>query len=214
MVGAGAVGHGIVRWNGSEWRDVGGNLHDLVNSTNYNASANSFLVHDGTLYVGGSFSYAGGLEANRFAIWDGSSWCVTGDSVDTRVQTMAIYHDTLYVNCRDHLHWDTSNYVARWSGGPLEDTCAWAVAVPEADKPNMEFHVYRSQQGRLTCNGLPNGRYSLAIFSAAGQLLVQQVLEVIGGSGAVRSISPSHGIYLVVVTDGERQWSNRLVVDP
>lgn len=47
-VGAGSPGHGLVRWNGSQWRDVGGSMRDIYGTTQYNASANSFMLHEGS----------------------------------------------------------------------------------------------------------------------------------------------------------------------
>ncbi len=213
MVSAGAVGHGLVRWNGSQWHDVGGNLHDLVNSTNYNASANCFLVHEDKLYVGGSFSYACGLEANRFAIWDGSSWCVTGDSIDSRVQTMAIYHDTLYVNCRDNLHYAPSNFVARWNGGPLEDTCALAVGLQESPMAKDGIRAYQRSDGQVHLVGLDDTVQQWQLLDPAGREVGAGQLKAMNGHAYLPLLTCNPGLYIIVVRSGILSQAVKLALE-
>lgn len=68
--------NGIARWNGSEWRDVGGGLtggfEPKVLALHADESA-------GLLYVGGEFEQAGGTAAEKIAVWDGSEWSALGD---------------------------------------------------------------------------------------------------------------------------------------
>ncbi|MGH2544285.1 MAG: delta-60 repeat domain-containing protein [Ardenticatenaceae bacterium] len=57
---------------------------------------------DGTLYVGGDFSSAGGGVANRIARWVGASWRSLGDGVTgdypSKIDALALASDgTLYV---------------------------------------------------------------------------------------------------------------------
>ncbi len=68
--GAGVAGANLIaRWDGSAWSTLGSGLNGL---------ANAMLSHDDgagpALWVGGSFTQAGGVSAQRFARWNGSSW--------------------------------------------------------------------------------------------------------------------------------------------
>lgn len=132
---AGNAGHGLMRWNGSEWNDVGGSMRDIYGGTENNASVLSLLQHDDKLYVGGGFGYAGDIPANQFAIWDGTGWCANGDSLGNATRAMAFYHDTLFVNCRNELNSGPANYVARWTGGSLEQVCEPGVGIGDPRGP-------------------------------------------------------------------------------
>lgn len=55
------------------------------------------LADDGTLYVGGSFSTAGGIAANRIAMWDGADWSALGAGANGTIYAVAVAEDgTLY----------------------------------------------------------------------------------------------------------------------
>ena len=45
------------------------------------------------LYVGGNFTVAGGVVANRIARWDGSSWTPLGSGMNGPVQALAVFDD-------------------------------------------------------------------------------------------------------------------------
>lgn len=69
--------NGIAAWDGNSWSPLGTGL------TQQGAPANGGLVfaHDpdgfgDRIYVGGNFDEAGGVAAEDFAVWDGSSWSV------------------------------------------------------------------------------------------------------------------------------------------
>ncbi len=70
---------GIARWNGSVWSALG------VGIAPSPAAVRSLGVFDDgrgrALYVGGSFSYAGGILALGIARWDGQSWEALGQGL-------------------------------------------------------------------------------------------------------------------------------------
>ena len=55
----------IARWNGTDWRDVGGGT---------SATVHALALHGGRLYAGGVFTEAGGVATSRIASWDGQQW--------------------------------------------------------------------------------------------------------------------------------------------
>jgi hypothetical protein len=83
----------LARWTGSEWSFVGGIF-----------TGGSFLVayaleSDGTnIYLGGTFTNAGGTTVNNLAKWNGSSWSALGSGIDSGVVRALLYQSgRLYV---------------------------------------------------------------------------------------------------------------------
>ncbi len=82
----------IATWNGAEWAPLaGGGANDRISSLN--------VWDDGSgdgpaLYVGGSFTMAGGADAKSIARWDGVQWSPLGSGIDGgTVLAMAAYDD-------------------------------------------------------------------------------------------------------------------------
>jgi hypothetical protein len=67
--------NGIALWNGTSWSSLGGV------SGQYGGSVNALAISGTNLYVGGSFTNAGGVAANNIAVWDGSGWSTLGTGV-------------------------------------------------------------------------------------------------------------------------------------
>lgn len=99
----GNVGHGIIAWDGTNYHNVGGGLYWSPNDTYTLTGLRSMVVHNGLLYVGGGFNYAGTLESRGIAAWDGTGWCaVNGNLMVTGgdyVEDMAFWGDSLFVGC-------------------------------------------------------------------------------------------------------------------
>lgn len=73
----GAIVKGIARWDGTQWHALGSGL-----ATDYgDGSAYALAYHDGKLYVGGSFTKAGGVAARGLAAWDGANWSGVSDGL-------------------------------------------------------------------------------------------------------------------------------------
>ncbi|HYF66166.1 MAG TPA: hypothetical protein VD886_25280, partial [Herpetosiphonaceae bacterium] len=71
---------------------------------------------NGSVYVGGTFTTAGGVTVNRIARWDGSSWSALGGGMNLFVYALAVGSDgSLYASgnftTADGV---TANRVARW----------------------------------------------------------------------------------------------------
>lgn len=65
----------IALYNGSVWNTLAGGV---TLSTGTQAWAQSQIVWNGQLIVGGTFSAAGGVAANYLAAWDGAGWTQVG----------------------------------------------------------------------------------------------------------------------------------------
>jgi hypothetical protein len=81
-------GSRIAMWDGSTWSALG---------TGTDGPVNVIATQGLTLFVGGSFTNAGGAGANRIAQWDGTSWNPVGSGTDGPVYAIAITASYVYV---------------------------------------------------------------------------------------------------------------------
>ncbi|MBU0765010.1 MAG: PKD domain-containing protein [Bacteroidetes bacterium] len=101
----------IARWDGSQWKSVGGGLNAPVKSFAID-SINDFI------YVGGSFTLTGDSTPVRMiVVWDGDSWYDVGGGVNSDITDVAIYRGDLYVGgYMSEAGGIPVNYLARWDG--------------------------------------------------------------------------------------------------
>lgn len=100
--------------NNGTWEGVGAGVNGKV----------SAMVCDGNgnLYVGGSFTEAGGSPVNYIAKWDGSSWTALGDGMDNFVLSLAYDNGNLYAggSFRNVDGSIVSQGIAKWDGSSWE----------------------------------------------------------------------------------------------
>lgn len=71
----------IARWDGTAWHALGSGI-DWTHPDGWVVSVHALAVAvDGTLYAGGNFGSAGGVEAHGIAAWDGAAWAPLGTGV-------------------------------------------------------------------------------------------------------------------------------------
>ncbi len=78
------------------------------------------VVVDGSghLYVGGEFTFAGGVRANRIAKWDGDAWSALGSGMNGAVMALAVdgagsvYAAGQFTECGGI----QANHIAKWDG--------------------------------------------------------------------------------------------------
>ena len=115
----------IAKWNGVEWSPLTGSSGTGINIDGVNALEG---FDDGTgpaLYVGGSFTAAGGVAASRLARWDGSEWSAIttpeGNGVAGTVSALKVFNDgsgpALFVGGQFDLPGGvTAGGIAKWDG--------------------------------------------------------------------------------------------------
>jgi hypothetical protein len=67
---------GLARWNGATWSDVGGGVTATTGNGSVRALSVFTIGGNTALYVGGSFSQAGGNSASNIARWLGTFWAL------------------------------------------------------------------------------------------------------------------------------------------
>ncbi len=115
------VAANIAKFDGASWSHLGSGL-------NSNAYALSVFDDDGVgpsppdLYVGGSFTTAGGFTVNRIAKWDGANWFNIGGVPNGQVNALTVFNDgsgdALYVggSFTDGGGNPSADRIAKWNG--------------------------------------------------------------------------------------------------
>jgi hypothetical protein len=110
---------GIAKWDGTSWSEVGEGVGLVVYALT--------VFDDGSgggpaLYAGGTFGWAGGVEANRIAKWDGTTWSPLGSGMSGGiVRALTVFDDgggpALYAGGSFTIAGGTPvNRIAKWNG--------------------------------------------------------------------------------------------------
>src|SRR5262245_15023779 len=103
----------ISRWDGANWLP----LQDIQGGEGVNGSVSAIVVSGPDIYVGGSFSQAGPVDANNIAKWDGVSWSTLGSGTNSGVHALVTHGTDLYAGgFFDSAGGVSANHVARWDG--------------------------------------------------------------------------------------------------
>jgi len=155
----------IAKWDGSTWSTLGSGANNGV-SDQVNAIA---VAGNGDIYVGGSFTTAGGRSAKGIAKWDGSSWSEVGNGISGSLQVVnaiAINGNEVYVGGRFTSAGSVSaNYVAKWNSSTNSWSALGAGAGGDFLNPPIVF--------ALAVSG--NDLYMGGIFSKAGEVAASNI---------------------------------------
>jgi hypothetical protein len=116
----GVAADNIAKWDGTRWSAVGGGVSEPDDYDQVRAIA----VRGNEVYVGGTFSAAGGVSANNIAKWNGSAWSAlqaAGSSVNgvnSNVYALAVSGSLLYVGGSGFTQAGaiSANNIAQWNG--------------------------------------------------------------------------------------------------
>lgn len=113
--GSGLMNH-ILKWNGTQWEDVGGGIHAGGDIAIYDME-----VYQGELYVAGQFEQIGSIKENHIARWDGVQWKPVGGGIQNDIFGYSLLREL-------HVH-DGYLYVGGRFGGaggvPAEGVARW-----------------------------------------------------------------------------------------
>lgn len=111
--------NGIARWDGSHWAPLGSGLDGQVHA---------LAVKDGALYVGGSFSTAGGVSARNIAKWSGGVWSALGEGMSGGVLALVVSGSELFAGGDfPSIFGPWTDRLARWNGS------LWAIPETQVD---------------------------------------------------------------------------------
>jgi hypothetical protein len=115
---SGGTGNYIAKWNGTGWSALGSGIFN-----NWSAPVvNALAVSGSDVYVGGTFTTAGGVTVNCIAKWDGSAWSALGSGMDgggyvPSVNALAVLGGDLYAGGVFTMAGGTAaRGIARWNG--------------------------------------------------------------------------------------------------
>lgn len=192
------VGESIMRWNGTEWRDLGVGPQVVNGSYEFNYTVQHMAVHDDLLFIAGGFRYVSGVPADNIAVYDSLNWCGFGGIFDVGVaQDLGFYHDTLYYSQTERYLWgDTVNKVLRFIGDTYRDTCsALQVGVQEMPSNGDLVVRYDAHQGTITVTAPHTARLHAELRDIHGRLLARHTdTQPVFDARAL-----SEGVYLVHV---------------
>jgi trimeric autotransporter adhesin len=122
----------IAKWDGAEWSALGGGMNSSVRALNVFDDSSGPPGVGPSLYAGGAFTTAGGVDANRIAKWDGTEWSPLGSGMNHWVGALAVLYDAaesgggpvLYAGGNFTTAGDApANYIAKWQGCPIGPEC-------------------------------------------------------------------------------------------
>jgi hypothetical protein len=110
------VANRVAKWNGSNWSALDSGIGG-AGPGGSNPYVNALAVSGNDLYVGGYFTNAGGILANRIAKWDGNSWSALGSGMNGGVFGLAAIGSDVYAggdfNSAGGI---AAARIARWNG--------------------------------------------------------------------------------------------------
>jgi hypothetical protein len=119
----GITASNIVRWDGTNWHALGNGLYGATNGFPSPVANSMALDANGDIIVVGNFLYAGDVQVNNVARWDGTQWHALGSGVFNGgpgqfVNAVAVLNTDVYVAglFRSASGVSATN-VARWDGG-------------------------------------------------------------------------------------------------
>ncbi len=104
----------IAQWNGTAWSALGSGVSNMGLGVVYAIEQ----LPTGDIMVGGGFTNAGGVPANRVAIWNGSAWSAMGAGVSRTVRDILVRQngEILVGTVAPGFNAPTNTGVLRWDG--------------------------------------------------------------------------------------------------
>ena len=170
----------IAKWDGSNWFA----LSDAL-GTGVDGGVEALMSHDdgsgASLYIGGLFAEAGGVDTFNIARWDGSSFSALngpfGPGVDGRVDSLMIADtgsgpELLLAGRFTHAGGIAVDHIAKWNGTEFEALGTASTAGPDGYVLDVAWGdgVLYAGGPFLTINGQASSR--LGRWSCRGDLLL------------------------------------------
>ncbi|WP_022826361.1 hypothetical protein [Hymenobacter norwichensis] len=183
----GVTANNVARWNGTTWSSLG---TGAANGVDVGVVALA-VAGNSEVYVGGSFTRAGGIAASSIAKWNGTAWSSLGTGLNSNVLGLAVAgNGNVYVGGTfTQAGGIAANRVARWDGttwnslgtGPTNGVNSNVVALATAS--NGDVYVggsYLSQAGGVSVNQV--AKWDGTAWSPLGTGVNRQVYALATGS--------------------------------
>ena len=207
----GNPGNAIVKWDGTQWDDVGGGMSSM------NADVLDMVIYNGELYAVGGFLNAGGVPAKGIAKWDGTKWCGFGDDYDIGGPlNIEKYQNELYIGGGFRtIDGDTMNYIAKWIGGNYTDTCGTTGRIDVNDFSSLVDILPNPATQFITVSTFvkTSELLSITIFSVDGRIMYEEKAGMQYGE-FTRQIDISQypdGMYFLQVAVGDKMVNKKII---
>jgi hypothetical protein len=98
----------VQRWDGAVWRPFGDGIQGSLNDS---------AMYNGSLYLGGSFSFADQQQISSLVRWDGSAYSMVGTGVTGSVNSLVVHNNALIAGgYLTNAGGVAVSGVARWNG--------------------------------------------------------------------------------------------------
>lgn len=199
-ISAGNAGQCIMRWNGSIWQPLGVGTTDDGDDYSSAPNIHALTVHQGKLFVGGGFSYAGHVPAQGIAVWDGDVWCGLGSSLGL-VHDIVFYNDTLLAMHGNYpVDGQATSGGVRYLYTTYNDTCSLATGTGISHQVEQAFAAV-ADYDHIQVTGLQDGPWSYVLLDALGRAVQNGLLAVTGGRSTVPLPGLKGGAYIIRLHD-------------
>lgn len=213
---AGSAGTAIQRWNGVEWKGVGGEVNLQYNNYEHIYDA---TVYNNELWIAGIFVLAGGVPASCIAKWNGSEWCGL-NGIQEGGSAVTFFQDTLYFGCGKKViqngHTDTLWCLATYNGNFSGDTCGVINnSISENNNQKPEITVYPNPcNNKIFINISENAPKikSIIIFDILGRQVLSYDYKF-SGNGIIEINLPSipPGLYFLNILSANNVISCKFI---
>jgi hypothetical protein len=205
------IGQNIMRWNGTEWQEVGGGLCG-------SSTVTCMHVYKDKLYIGGLFGCIGtdGIPANSLAVWDGDTWCTVGDNqvFDNKIADIVFYKDTLYVGGGfTKIGGETMRFFVKYMGDATGSVCTTSsTGSPQSSSVSVQLSPIPSNSTVTASFGSTRYEHWQLHRCTDGRLVASS--QIPGADTLQIDVSQlPPGIYVLSVQlDTGRQWVGKVVV--
>ena len=217
---AGNVGHGIQKWDGQFWTQVGDGIADTDGTqTNGFTNVREMVVHNDLLYVVGPYRWVSGLEAPcGVGRWDGQQWCTdTTLQLQQGADAIGFYHDTLFIGFSKNdsiVNGEQTRCILKYTEVDIQDTCSevYPVGTNELAVQQLsdQFKVYPNPAAdavNISWDNLNIGRIEVTLSDIRGAVVYRE--DVFGSSKSttmpLSGIEP--GVYLLSLSSNTESLS-------
>jgi hypothetical protein len=192
--------YSIAKWNGSAWSGLGAYGFYI------NTWAQAMTPFLGVLYVGGNFPIAGGINSQGLAKWNGTNWFagVPGNTINYYVGAIAATTTAPYIV-----------YVGGNFDTPYPHIMKYTslVGIDEPAFPEGAVSIYPSPaHSELTIHIQQEIKNPLVkIYNSAGAIVYSAFAEP--GKETILTEDYAAGLYYVKVSDGEKAFTQKLVIE-